>query len=347
MQQSDQSQLVLSNLRQPAFFAEDGIITAVNSAASQRFAKVGMEIRELIVTGKEEYEALCSGSLYLTICLEQTQYPCHITAMQNKQLFIMQEDTARAELQSLALAAQQLNMPVSEISLLVERLSNIDGEEKAKISKNLFRLRRILGNMADAAQLTVSAPRLTSCEMCALFQEILEKAGELLSQNGTKLVYKLPNHYVHSTASAELLRRAVYNLISNAVKFSPAGKPVEAVLSHNGKRLAFSVTSCCDDGFDPGNLFNRYTRQPGLEDPRLGLGLGMTLIHAAATAHGGTVLVEKLPGRKLRITMSLPIREDKTGDIRSPILIPDIYSGSDQALIELSDVLPYQLYNEF
>lgn len=347
MQQSDQCQMILSNLRQPAFIAEEGIITAVNTAASQRFAKVGTAIAELIVTGKEEYETLRSGSLYLTICLEQTQYPCHVTAMQDKQLFVFEEDTARAELQSLALAAQQLNMPVSEISLLVERLSDIDGEEKAKISKNLYRLRRILGNMADTAQLTVSNPRLTNCEMCAVFQEILEKASALLSQSGTQLVYKLPNHSVYSTASAELLRRAVYNMISNAVKYAPAGKPIEAALRHTGKRLAFSITSSCEAGFAEGNLFNRYTRQPGLEDPRLGLGLGMTLIHAAATAHGGTVLVEKLPGSKLRITMSLPILENKTDNVRSPILIPDIYSGSDQALIELSDVLPYQLYNEF
>ncbi len=346
MEQPNHTQTILSNLREPAFIASDGIITAVNTAAAQRFAEAGMCTADIITIGKEDYEAFHSGSLYLTICLSGTEYPCNVTALQEGQLFVIEEDTARAELQVLALAAQQLNMPVSEISLLVDKLSHIDAEEKAKISQNLFRLRRILGNMADAARLTVSTPKLTGCEMCSVFEEILEKASALLSENGTNLVYRLPNHRVSGSASLELLRRAIYNLISNAAKFSPAGSTIEAVLTHNDKRLAFSVTSSCEN-MAGGNLFNRYTRQPGLEDPRLGLGLGMTLIHAAATAHGGTVLVEKLPGGKIRFTMSLAVRQDTSGDIRSPILIPDIYCGSDQALIELSDVLDYRLYNEF
>lgn len=347
MQQSDQNHTILTNIRQPAFTVADGVITEVNPAAAQRFAKAGMHAAELFITGKAEFEAFCSGSLYLTICLEGMAYPCTVTPLQNGHLFVIEEDTARAELQALALAAQHLNMPISELSLLVDKLTNVAAEDKAKINQNLFRLRRILGNMADAAQLTVSKPRLTSCEVCSVFEEILEKTSALLSQDGTKLIYRLPNHCVYSVASAELLRRAVYNMISNAVKYAAAGSPIEAVLSHSDKRLSFSVTSCCAAGFNDGNLFNRYTRQPALEDPRLGLGLGMTLIHAAATAHGGTVLVEKLPGRKLRVTMSMPIKQDNTSDVRSPILIPDIYAGSDQALIELSDVLPYQLYNEF
>lgn len=346
MEKSSGGETILKNLNKPAFIVADGTITQVNPAAAQRFAETGMRAVDLIATGSEEYAAFHSGNLYLNICLAGTQYPCSISVLPEGQLFIIEEDTARAELQALALASQQLNMPVSEISLLVDKLSGIDSEDKAKINQNLFRLRRMLNNMADAAQLSVNAPRLTGCEMCSVFEEILEKAGTLLSQNNIPLQYRLPNHCVYSSASPELLRRAVYNLISNAAKFSPAGSAIEATLTHTDKRLLFSVTSSLDRGLAGGNLFSRYTRQPGLEDPRLGLGLGMTLIHAAATAHGGTVLWEELPGSKLRITMSLSIKQGTSSDVRSPILIPDIYAGSDQALIELSDVLDYHLYSK-
>lgn len=345
MQNSDPSYAILSNLHQPAFLAAEGVVTAVNTGAQQRFVKAGMSTADLIATGKEEYEAFRSGSLYLTICLAGTEYFCNITAIDNGQLFMIEEKSPKAELQALALASQQLNMPVSEICVLVEQLS-ASSEEKAKINKNLFRLRRILGNMADAARLTVSTPRLSSCEMCALFEEILEKSAALLSQDGIELAYRLPNHYVYSTASEEMLQRAVYNLLSNAAKYARAGSSIEAALTHTEKRLAFSVTSCYSPAFAEGIRFNSYTRQPGLENPQFGLGLGMTLIQAAAAAHGGTVLCEKLPGDKLRITLSLPVRQDTSGDIRSPALIPDIYAGSDQALIELSDVLSYHLYSD-
>lgn len=347
MQKPDQAETILQNIRQGAFVVTDNAITAVNTAAAQRFAKVGMGTDQFLTTGAEEYEAFHDGSLYLTICLSGTEYPCYVTALQEGHLFVMEEATAQAELQVLSLASMQLNMPISEISLLVDRLS-ADIDEKTKINQNLFRIRRILSNMADAARLTVSEPRLTGCEICSIFEETLEKASAMLSQDGIVLNYRLPNHAISCCASAELLRRAIYNLISNAVKFSPAGSAIEATLNHKDKRLYFSVTSSCDSMsvLAEGNFFNRYTRQPGLEDPRLGLGLGMSLVRAAAAAHGGTVLVEKLSGKKIRITMSLSIIPVSNENIRSPILIPDIYCGSDQALIELSDVLSNHFYKE-
>ena len=346
MQLSNELSTILSNLREPAFIATDGIIAAVNAAAAQHFAEVGMSIAQLIQTGKEEYDAFQDGNLYLTICLSGTTYQCSVTALQDGQLFILERDTAQAELQVLALAAQQLTMPLSEISLLVDKIAQTESKELSMIRQDLFRIRRILNNMADSADLTIFKPRMSSCEICSVFEEILEKANTVLSPYNITLAYSLPDRPIYTAASSELLRRAVYNLISNAVKFSKPGSTIEAVLNHNDKRIAFSITSCCDDisRFAQGNLFNRYTRQPGLEDPRHGLGLGLKLTHSVASAHGGTVLVEKLQDEKVRITMSLSTRQDNSGNFCSPILIPDIYSGYDQALIELSDILDHRSY---
>lgn len=345
METPKQTEAILSSLPQPAFIAEGGIITQVNTAAAQHFAQIGMAVAELITTGNEEYEAFQSGSLYLTLCLAGTQYPCQVSALQEGQLFVIREASAQAELQALALASQQLNMPISELSVLIDSLADVPPEQKAKLSQNLYRLCRILGNMADAAQLDVSQPRLTGCDLCAELEEALEKARTLLAQNGITLSYTLPDHRIYSAAAPELLRRAIYNLLSNAAKFSSAGGHIEASVRHTGKRVLVSVTGSCENAaFTDGNIFSRYTRQPGLEDPRLGLGLGMTLIHAAASAHSGTVLVEKLPEGKLRITMTLLVQQSTAGDFRSPVLIPDIYCGRDQALIELADVLSAQSY---
>lgn len=345
MEMPKQTEAILSSLPQPAFIAEDGIITQINTAAAQHFAQIGMAVADLITTGKEEYESFHSGSLYLTICLADTQYPCQVSTLQEGQLFVIQEDSANAELQALALASLKLNMPVSELSLLIDSISDIPAEQKAKLSQNLFRLRRILGNMADAAQLDVSQPRLTGCDLSAELEETLEKSRTLLAQNGISLSYTLPDHPIYSEAAPELLRRAVYNLLSNAAKFSSSDGHIEASVRHTGKRVLVSITGKCQNAaFTDANIFSRYTRQPGLEDPRRGLGLGMTLIHAAASAHGGTVLVEKLPQSKLRITMTLVVKQNTAGDFRSPVLLPDIYCGFDQALIELSDVLSSQSY---
>ena len=126
--------------------------------------------------------------------------------------------------------------------------------------------------------------------------------------------------------------------------FSASGDTVDATLKHRGNTLSLTVVG--GNSKITGNLFHRYSRQPALESRDFGLGLGMSLIHSAASAHGGTVLIEQPKNGKVRITMTLKIEQSNHTDVRSPILVPDIYGGQDQALVELSDVLPTKFYDK-
>ena len=75
-----------------------------------------------------------------------------------------------------------------------------------------------------------------------------------------------------------------------------------------------------------------------------GIGLGMVLIRSAAAAHGGTVLVRRMPDGGTSITMTLAIRKKTDSTLTSPILHMDYAGGFDHALMELADVLPARLY---
>ena len=92
------------------------------------------------------------------------------------------------------------------------------------------------------------------------------------------------------------------------------------------------------------SIFHRYLRQPGIEDSRWGLGLGMVLIRSAAASHGGTVLIDSPTGAGTRVTMTLAIRQRTEAALRSPILRVDYAGERDHGLIELSDSLPAALY---
>ena len=339
MYQKNDYESMLSQIHQPAFLVQDSIITAVNQGAANRFIETGMTADELISQGKEEFHQLPYGSLYLSINLCGTDYPCVVTCLEDGKLFTINE-SVQPELQVLSLAAQQLSFPVSELTLLLDQLE--DTAKKGQISQNLFRIKRIIGNMADASRYGTATPNLHYLNATAVLEEILEKAGELLIQSGIQLTCSLPGQPVFTMLNQEILRRAVYNLLSNAAKFS-SSKAVDVQLRQKGNKLYLTVTGQTDSGPIGGNLFNRYLRQPGLEDRKFGLGLGMSLIHAAAAAHGGTVLIQQRE-QEFQATVTLSITKSSSSAVRSPMLFPDIYGGNDQALVELSDVLSSQLY---
>ena len=140
----------------------------------------------------------------------------------------------------------------------------------------------------------------------------------------------------------------MHNIISNAVKFAGKGSHIEARLRRNQNMLYLTVQDSGEGiaGNLRGSVHTRYRRQPGLEDSRYGIGLGMVMIRAAAAAHGGTVLIDHPEDCGTRITMSMTIRQDTDNMVRVNPLRVDYAGERDHALIELSDVLPIDLYRE-
>ena len=177
-------------------------------------------------------------------------------------------------------------------------------------------------------------------------EELFQSAGSLIRQAGVSLEFRNLPESIYTLVDPEMLERAVYNLLSNALKFTPRDGTIEAVLVRRGKKLYLTVQDS-GSGVAPGirsSIHARYQRQPGLEDSRFGIGLGMVLIRAAAAAHGGTVLMEHPEGKGARITLTLQIRQPSGGNFRSNVMKVDYAGERDHGLIELSDALPASLY---
>lgn len=339
-------QQILDQLQQPAFFAENGAVIAANTAALQRQVEIGMPIVPQIHAGLEAYEKFRSGTLYLTLSVAGTCYQCSVTDWEGYQLCKLTEPAASLDLQCLAQAAKQLRIPLSDLSLLFRQGQEKDEPAQEQITHLLYKLQRIVSNMADAASSYQTPPRLDGCDLLWVIREVLEKAQSLLSSAGIDLRYQLPADMPYAWADAEQIRRALYNLICNASRFSASGEPIHVAVKQVGPLVRITVKNKLSPAqMQTGaSLFNRYARQPGIEDPQHGLGLGMTLVHAAAAAHGGTVLAETFKNGAVKITMTLRLLPPPDDTVRTPVLLPDVYGGKDQALVELSDVLPSSLY---
>ncbi len=347
MSENNPISAMLQMIDRPAFFASDGKITQVNTPAKLRLIEPGTNLSTIFVTGSTEYQSLEKGCLYLTISVSGCNYTCSVTKMKTQDLFVLEQNTDSGSLNALALAAEHLRLPLSDLILSVDNFANEDDPEKAKLFHALYKLQRVIGNMSDAAYAISSPPKLEQIDAVSVFREVLEKSETLSSQGSSvRIKYNLPKTPVYTLIDRALLSRAIYNTISNAIKFAPSGAKIDISLYVSGDKLYFSVVNPVENpALATGDMFIRYNRPPGIQDSRFGIGLGMTMVHAAASAHGGAVLVRQHPGNHLETIMTISLRKSKNATLRAPVLRPDCYGGQDQALVELSDILSSNLYS--
>ena len=343
----------LELLEYPAFCVVDGKIAAVNAAATKRLLHPGMDIHEIVTDHWEEYDRFANGSLYLTIYTSTVPCAACVTRTANYDLFTIRQDEDTEKLQVLALAAQKLRIPLSNVmtitDILLKELNLEQGKLKhqaSQINQGLFQMLRIISNMSDtASNQNLGFPGMETVDLRALFREVVEKIRALSAGSGSRICYKEPDGPVWGLADPEKLERAVSNLLSNAMKFSPKKSTITAKLTVSGDTLSFAVTNPTTENIPQHQFWSRYRREPAIENGQCGLGLGMTLISTCAAAHKGTVLVDQPKENRIRVTMTIAIRNRENGDIRSPVMrIGDYAGGRDKTLLEFAEILSAEEY---
>jgi signal transduction histidine kinase len=317
--------------------------------------KSGESVEQFLLTGRQEYSQFEDGRLHLTLRLPGENRGATVSRVGQLDLFTLDHADDNAQLQAMALAAQELRQPLACIMTVSDRLFPITGSESdpalqeqiARINRGLFQMLRIVGNMSDAYRYSRdSATSMQLRDIPALIAELLQGSAPLVSHAGVELQYTGLNEPVYGLVDAEKLERGISNILSNAIKFSPKGSLIDARLTRHGNMLHLTV---CDsgDGVDEklqASVYSRFSRDPAIEDSRHGIGLGMVLVRAAAAVHGGTVLIDGARGT--RITMTIAIRQEQENVVRSNRLLVDYAGEWDHRLIELSDVLPPEAYRK-
>lgn len=352
MEPQIQAEQLLEHIDRPAFCVSGGIIKAANQAALDRLIPLQQPVAPLIATAQEEYAAFTDGILSLTLRIGDTPWIASVYNVGTFHLFKLEPRKADSELQALALAAQKLREPLTRIMSITEHLfpklelqPNSPAEDQVShINRGLHQMLRIIGNMSDAARYTNDPPRMETRDVDAVLRELFEQAAVLCEFSGIRLEYTGLSSPAYSLIDSEQLERSIYNILSNSLKYTPAGGKIQAKLTRRGNTLYLVIQDSGSGmgGSGIGDLFDRFLREPAVEESRQGIGLGLALVRACANIHGGTVLLDSSDGQGLRLTMSLPIRLDNT--LRSPILRIDYAGERNHGLIELSESLPPELY---
>ena len=109
-------------------------------------------------------------------------------------------------------------------------------------------------------------------------------------------------------ADPDAVERVLTNLISNAIKYSPAGSTVRVKAQALAGVVAIEVA---DSGRGIaaealGRVFEPYYRAPDVAGVAPGTGIGLAVVKALVEAHGGAVRVDSVPMQGTRVTFVLP-----------------------------------------
>ena len=248
--------------------------------------------------------------------------------------------------------AIQLRAALSNLHLAATQLAPAEARENdpvldrkaALLDQSYYRLLRIVNSLSSAAWLTSSDPLpLQDKDIVALVSGVCEKSGGLapLLEVELRFVCAMERHIC--AVAPDALEQVVYQLLSNAFKFTPPGGTVTVELQVKNKLVLLSVT---DNGQGIPEerlptLFDRYLHEAQPDAPSHGLGLGLPLCRRVAEGHGGTLMAESREGEGSRFTLSLPDRRVGGGVSDVPF---DYTGGFNRTLTALADALPVQAF---
>jgi signal transduction histidine kinase len=155
-------------------------------------------------------------------------------------------------------------------------------------------------------------PRAQPVRIKSFLEELTHDLGVDARERVVDANIDLPPDLVIA-ADARLLRSAVSNLLTNALKFSPPGTTVEVRACVRESRLSIEVADQCG-GLPPGKAEELFSPLVQRHQDRSGFGLGLAIVLQAAEAHGGTAKVRDLPGEGCVFSLDLPLlREGDSG----------------------------------
>jgi heavy metal sensor kinase len=213
-------------------------------------------------------------------------------------------------------AAHELRTPLTvlrgeiEVALRGERSPD---EYRRVLQSSLEEVERLTHLAEDLLLLsrfsvTVSAPR-QRVELEPLVVDALDVGTQLAHRRGVSIASTalMPASVVGDAAA---LRRALLNLIDNAVKYTPPGGKIEVSLIR-GDRTASIVVRDTGIGIAPGDqnrIFQPFVRlESARESTEGGAGLGLSIARSIVMAHGGELLLESTPGSGSTFTIRLPL----------------------------------------
>jgi signal transduction histidine kinase len=233
----------------------------------------------------------------------------------------------------VALVSHELRTPTNTIVGWARMLRDgtISGERSRHavqaIARNADSLRQLIEDLMDTSQLVSGRMRLTiaNVDVRDVLTDAIDAVRLGADNKGVLLTEAVEPDVPSIRGDAARLKQVVWNLLANAIKFTPTGGHVTVRLAAVDGRLRLEVQDT-GDGIDPAflpHVFERYRQANASTPSHRGLGLGLAIVRHLVELHGGTVMARSSGlGQGSTFMIDLPLAaaaETPSTDRLSPV----------------------------
>jgi two-component system, OmpR family, phosphate regulon sensor histidine kinase PhoR len=222
----------------------------------------------------------------------------------------------------VATASHELRTPMTSIAGAGRTLLRLDDElpdERRRAFLQMIvtesdRLSRIVDQILLASRLDAGRVEVTheECDAAAIARAVLE-ANQHRASEAVTLVLDAPEGLHHVDCDPDRLRQVLFNIIDNAIKYSPDGGEVRVELAELGGMMRFTVRDQ-GIGFSPADadsIFERFRRLgPHLTRGVGGTGLGLYISRELVERMGGRIWADSRPGAGSAFFFELPLARE-------------------------------------
>ncbi|MBP6015494.1 MAG: HAMP domain-containing protein [Candidatus Promineofilum sp.] len=189
----------------------------------------------------------------------------------------------------------------------------LEKEYAEKILAGIDRMKRLVNDLLDLARIEAGLNlQFDRINVAALLDEIVVEYASPAHVAGVSLVVEAPIDLPPLVADPALLRRAITNLVTNALKHAPQSGRLTLKAEVVGRELVITVR---DRGpgiaaADQAHLFEKFYRGQALStvERGRGSGLGLAIVKSVADHHHGRVWCESRPGEGSAFSMAIPLQ---------------------------------------
>ncbi|HEX8556776.1 MAG TPA: ATP-binding protein [Pyrinomonadaceae bacterium] len=218
----------------------------------------------------------------------------------------------------LATVSHELRTPLTSIlgwsNMLLAGGLSAEAHDRALgiIHRNAQSQNQLISDLLDVSRIISGKLRLDfrTVEMHSIIESAVEATRPAAAAKGVRLTAVLDPRAGPINGDADRLQQVVWNLLTNAIKFTPADGQILVKLESAGSRVEVTVR---DSGigihpeFLP-HIFDRFRQaDPGANRVHGGMGLGLSIVRQLVELHGGAVRAESEgPGKGASFVISLP-----------------------------------------